>query len=563
MTIKNLFLVIGVFLTLQNYSQKKSFDIPDSIQNKNYEYLFQRIEDSQKNSTLQDLYLQTFLNKAKSENNSNEIISGYKNYLHYSKESLKLIYADSMIYTAGKTRNNALIGSSYLTKGIVYYGMKKHKTALDNYLTANKYISQTNDQYLIHKVKYNIGLIKYYLGFYYEAISLFSDCMEYYKNDNVRPYLNSIHSLGLCYNKVGNYGLTTQMNEKGLTEGKKLSNNEMDIYFIHSEGVNQYFRHNYKNAIQKIKSVVNPLKLSNDFANESVAYFYIAKSYLMLNEPEMALPYLKKVDVIFEQKKYIRPDLIENYQLLIKYYQTKKDHAAELHYMKKLLKADSILDNNYKYLSTKIYKEYDSRKIERKMRDIEHSLEVRKYNDLISISIATLLLIALIYIFYRYKTNKKIYQRNFMELMEKNENEKIENEISNNSLEDINQETIISLLKKLEKFETNRKYLEKDLTLPKVAVLFNTNINYLYKIIYHYRGKKFNDYINDLKIDYIIYLLKHDNRYRNYTNTALAEEIGFSTTQRFAKAFHARTGVPTSYFIKEITKEDVKKKAEN
>ncbi|WP_278008986.1 helix-turn-helix domain-containing protein [Flavobacterium gyeonganense] len=72
------------------------------------------------------------------------------------------------------------------------------------------------------------------------------------------------------------------------------------------------------------------------------------------------------------------------------------------------------------------------------------------------------------------------------------------------------------------------------------------------QIISHHKGKGFNDYINDLKIDYIITLLKEDRKIRNYTNTALAEEAGFSTTQRFVHAFKANTKMPPSYFIEEL-----------
>ncbi|MBP1222320.1 hypothetical protein [Flavobacterium sp. 1355] len=48
--------------------------------------------------------------------------------------------------------------------------------------------------------------------------------------------------------------------------------------------------------------------------------------------------------------------------------------------------------------------------------------------------------------------------------------------------------------------------------------------------------------------------MKQDKMFRNYTNKALADEVGFSTTQRFTNAFYARTGITTSYFIKEIKK---------
>lgn len=119
---------------------------------------------------------------------------------------------------------------------------------------------------------------------------------------------------------------------------------------------------------------------------------------------------------------------------------------------------------------------------------------------------------------------------------------------------DINEDTAASILKQLEKFERDKKFLEKDLTLGKLSTAFDCNSKYLSQIIYHYRGKNFTKYINDLKVDYIISLLKTDKMLRNYTNKALAEEAGFSSTQRFANAFLARAEMPPSFFIGELKK---------
>lgn len=62
------------------------------------------------------------------------------------------------------------------------------------------------------------------------------------------------------------------------------------------------------------------------------------------------------------------------------------------------------------------------------------------------------------------------------------------------------------------------------------------------------------EYSNDLKVDYLIHLMKEDKMLRNYTNKALAEEVGFSSTQRFANAFLARVEMLTSFFIEELKK---------
>ncbi|TRX32567.1 tetratricopeptide repeat protein [Flavobacterium sp. ZT3R18] len=556
--IKKYLILLSLYFVNTVYAQEIEFKIPDSLRSKNYDYLFDRIEALKDNRAKQSLYLKSFLYKAKAEKNSEEIVNGYKNYIYYSPENLKQVYADSMIYTAKKAMDNSLIGSAYLSKGIVYYAQKKHNYALDNYLIANNYISKTNDKYLIYKVKYNIANIKYYLGFYDEAISLFRECIDYFKEDNTRAYLNSLHSLGLCYNKIGNYGLCSKTNEKGILEGQRLANDEMKDYFIHSEGINQYFKNNYASAIKKITYSLPSIRKNKDFANEAVGYFYIGKSYSDLKEPRMALSYFKKVDTIFDDKGYIRPDLRENYELLINYYKSKNNPKSQLHYISKLLKADSILNNKYRYLSGRIYKEYDTKELVLEKKKIENSLDKRKHNDLIFISVIALLFFSLLYIAYRHIRNKRIYRQKFEELMKKSEiTTKVEVKNINYGVESINQDTVTVVLKQLEKFEKDKKFLEKDLSSIKLAVAFDSNAKYLSQIIYHYRGKKFVEYINDLKVDYIISLLKNDNRIRNYTNKALAEEAGFSSTQRFANAFMAKTGMPTSYFIEELKKEQL------
>jgi tetratricopeptide (TPR) repeat protein len=177
-------------------AQKTTYKIPDSLHSKSYEYLDDKIYELKKDSSKAAVYMYTYLNKARKEQNWKEIVNAYQSLLHQSPDNLRLVYADSMIYSAKKSNDDALIGSAYLSKGIVYYGQKKQILALDNYIIANNYISKTSDNYLTYKVKYHIALIKYYLGFYDEGISLLKECIVYFKEDeNPRPYLNSLHSL--------------------------------------------------------------------------------------------------------------------------------------------------------------------------------------------------------------------------------------------------------------------------------------------------------------------------------------------------------------------------------
>lgn len=82
--IKKYLLIVSLCFASQFYAQKNISKIPDSLTNTNFDYLFDRIEASDTDTSKQHLYLQAFLLKAKSEKNSEEIINGYKNYVHYS-----------------------------------------------------------------------------------------------------------------------------------------------------------------------------------------------------------------------------------------------------------------------------------------------------------------------------------------------------------------------------------------------------------------------------------------------------------------------------------------------
>ncbi|MBF4485799.1 AraC family transcriptional regulator [Flavobacterium sp. CSZ] len=560
---KSYLLLISLLLFQIISAQKKVFTIPDSLKKKNYEYLDNRFYDLKKDSARASVYAYALLSKAKKEKNIKEILNGFQNIMLISTEKTRIIYVDSMLYTAKKSKDNALIGGAYLSKGTFFYGLKQQKLAMDNYLIANNYISKTNDQYQIHKVKYCIALTKFYVGFYDEAVSLLRDCVDYYKKAETRPYLNSLHMLGLCYNKLGNYGLCSKINALGISESRRLNSTVMIPYFTHSEGINDYFKKNYSESINHIESSLDSIIENNDFANVSIGNFYIGKSFWSLNQKEKAVEHFQVVDEIFREKKYLRPDLRQAFELLINFYKTEKDLDKQLYYVEELLKADTLLVENNNYIVSKIHKQYDTKELisekERiliEKQEIADELVREKYYDVFYIFIIFLLFIFILWLTRRHHKKRKEYKKNFEALMQEYEaaKNKAKLKIEKEPIKDINIETVALILKQLEKFENGKRFLEKDWTLVTLSAAFNSNTKYLAAILSHYRDKGFNEYINGLRIEYIINLLKNDNKFRKYTYEALANEAGFSSTQRFANAFLAKAGMPVSFFIEQINK---------
>lgn len=109
-----------------------------------------------------------------------------------------------------------------------------------------------------------------------------------------------------------------------------------------------------------------------------------------------------------------------------------------------------------------------------------------------------------------------------------------------------------SLLRRLEKFEREKTYLQPDLTLVKMAALLTTNTKYVTLILMKHRGKGSIEYITDLKVNYIVELLTYQAKYRSYTYMALGEEAGFKSLYNFTKSFKSTTGITIRKFIEEL-----------
>ncbi|MGC4041914.1 MAG: AraC family transcriptional regulator [Flavobacterium sp.] len=541
----------------------------DSLTAKSFDYLREGFESNIYEPAKSDIYAQAWLKKAKSgKANYHELALVYKAMIINADKKLRMAYADSMVRFAKRTSDFELIGSSYMTKGIVHYDRKEHMLALDNYLLADKYVSRVENPYLTHKVKYGIAMAKYYLGFYDEAISLLRECIDFFKEENDRAYLNSLHCLGLCYNKTGNYEWCTLTNQMGIDEGRKLEDTGMEFYFIHSEGINQCCKKNYTAAIKKLTAALPGIISLKDFANESVAYFYIGKSYWQRNQYDQAITYFKKVDHIFQKENYTRPDLREAYELLIGYYKKQNDTKLQLFYINQLLKVDQSLAKNYRYLLQKIVKEYDTKELISEKESIEQAIYITR-----TLACAVVVLMALIiaYLTRRNNRNKKLFEElmkrdtsvpaaieteipNDEDVINSNPTRSAENNTGKYPVQDISPDIETAIVKKLEKFELNKKYLEKDMTLSKMATILHTNSKYVTKVVAKYRDKGTIEYITDLKLDYIIHVLKTQSKYRNYTNKALGEEAGFGSTQNFTRAFKTKTGISPTYFIYKLKK---------
>ena len=101
----------------------------------------------------------------------------------------------------------------------------------------------------------------------------------------------------------------------------------------------------------------------------------------------------------------------------------------------------------------------------------------------------------------------------------------------------MNAETEKKLLRKLQEFEESTLFTENTISLATLSTYCETNSKYLSYVINTYKKKDFNNYINELRVNYIIEKLKNVPLYRKYKIAVLSEEAGFSSQNKFSTVF--------------------------
>ena len=591
--IKSLFKILYIFILFLSsiincFSQKK-----ENYTSLSYEEIEKRIDDPNTSQNEDSYLINLYINKSKSEKNNESLFYAYRYASKFYDTPTSFKYADSALITGIKSKNKKLLTDAYLNKGVVLMDNSLYDEALDNILIANKYSIELNNDYIFNKTIYYIAQNKIYLGLYEDANKELEICIKYFRN-NIKNkdlgkdyeiyYIYSLMSLIDSNIKIGK----SEFNKNLFSEAYKYLNlNKLNIYkpyFVSSEGTNAFYNKNYKLAIIKLSQAI---RLYNDQWPHLNDIFYIGLSNWKLGKRDVAVRYFEEIDKEYEKSKKLNPEFRPAYELLIKYNDSIGNRDKQLKYINTLMSLDKNYEKNYKYLFSKINKEYDTHKLINEKNKIESSLKNQR--TIISLILLITILASLFY-WNRYNSLQKKYKEKFEEIisqkpiLEKKEilaevelkEEKLDLKTLNitdkikitapknsselefyNKIPGLNPILVQNILQQLEKFEEELKFTDNQMSLRLLSEEFNTNIPYLSKIINVYKGKNFNYYINDLRIDYIIELLKNDATYLNYDIKNLASLAGFTNAVNFSDNFQRKFEIKPSYFIK-MMKENIK-----
>jgi AraC-like DNA-binding protein len=537
-----IFLSSGNFLLAQTKTSTEKQQIK-LLQKESYQTLEQEFWTAlQNNSQVKTKYALAYLLKAKKEKDTLEIADAYYMMIYASHWKTSKVYVDSIItITKGNINYNQpakayiLLANDFGTRG----RYKEAFVALDEaYYCA---ISSGNIVQL-YNIKYLIARLKTSIGDYQSSLNILRDVVSYYREkDNTRSYIIAYWAYGNNLNLLKKPDSVIQINKELISLSLKTRDSVIYNKLLLSSAISLYEKENYTSSLDSILKLNKLYKKTNNINSINVLInLYLAKIYSRQNKNELALTYLEKVDSISTSKNYFHSSIRENYTLMYHHYKENKDIKNQLYYINKLLKTDSILDNDFAYLVKNVNTKYATRNLISEKQKIIKSLNQSNFNN--KIIFLLLLLLCIVFILFLIKNYKK-----------KNHNQKRIQEINRKKKEQthiIDDETTTRILDALHKIEQSDIFLKTDFNLAHLAKLLKTNTSYLSRIINKHKKQTFKQYLIDLRINYLIKELNEKPIIRKHSIEALATSIGYTNASSFTRIFKNHIGMSPSEYLK-------------
>ncbi|PTX64217.1 AraC-like DNA-binding protein [Kordia periserrulae] len=548
---------VFLFLSLFSFNGYAQAVQKDTLDNKSFDELkkiFYYHKDLGEIKVGKEIALYT-LSKARSLGNKKAIVNSFIRLCRVSYDDLDLAlkYTDSCILYATEYEFEKLLAEGHFYRGIVLYELGKYGNALEAYLKANEYYKkQKNEMY--YSLRYNIGLLKLKVRYHAEAIEIFKENLKFEKGKDVnsKSYLDLLYGLSIAYASNKMLDSAYEINKIGYQKSLKL-NDQSHLYFTYAQGALHYARKEYKAAKDSMLKAVPYLMREKDYPNLAIIYYYLGT--IAKNE-EIKIEYFKKVDSIFGVKKYIIPKPRKAYEGLIDYYKKKGDLKKQLYYTERLMIIDTVINKEHRNVTHTFQHEYDTPRLVEDKRLLIQELNKKNTDFKYGIYILLIFLVLVISLLIAIYRKKRINEKRFREVLKSLESTPKIKQVGQSNREKrksvVDENTLNHILEGLDEFEKNKAFLTPKLTLSSFAKELNTNTKYLSIVINDYKSQTFRNYINNLRIEYIIGKLYNDQVLRNYTISAIASEAGFSSTESFTRAFTKKTGLNVSYYMKKI-----------
>ncbi|WP_312089203.1 AraC family transcriptional regulator [Chryseobacterium sp.] len=451
----------------------------------------------------------------------------------------------------------------------------------------------------------NMGYAKYKLFQYSKAIPLMEKAKEYaYKSNFVRYMFGMNLSLKDTYLKTGLKQKSDECWKELLRIANKYNDDNLNfsVYDVYANDFEKVKK--YEKAIYYRKKQLDLIKKNskNELLHAEIKGI-IAYDYLKIDDISNAHKYISDASKIIDdnKKKYEVQELEFYYMVKALFacqnkdiYSSKKYFELALDKAKSknnkdnfILISEELVKTNIDFPKSRlVFEDYinnqnlkagEVEKVIKQDEKLKRS-EIKRYNSFaiyLSISVTILLIAIAAILFINKRKNKKLVTKVEKILQEAKNKEAFYNtqilQVSDSPQHiikekkpelktDKKQGTVLSeerekeLLSKIEMFEKGEDFIRKGFTMTQMAALLESNAVYINFVLQKYRDKKFNDYINEIKVKYIVKKLVDNPEYLNYKISYLSELCGFGNHSHFTQIFKKELGISPSEFILGLSK---------
>jgi len=504
-------------------------------------------------------YSKTYLTKARKDKDSLQVAKGYISLGMTAWEyPTAMIYMDSLINYTKDFNTQKYPALAYSTKSDIQYGYNKYKEALDNAIKANDILKKWPSNEQTYAVKYQIAILRAIIGEHEQALQYYNVSKDFFKENSPNYYEFTLFGLCESHMALKHLDSTAYYAKLGMKYTKE-QNSQSQVYFTYIFGEMAYHQGDYLNAIDSLsKSSLGFIK-TNDLANLAQNEYWLGVSKERIGEAKSAILHYKKVDSLFDIGQKINLRYRGAWEKLINFYHQKGNLESELYYTKKLMKYDSIVSDDYKYLSSNIVAKYDIPELINKKEEAILAYKKNQRKGYIALIVITGLFLtgALGFFLYRKHELKKV--ESYKKIIERLENP--QRPIKQKETKSLNfaPELELKIKEGLNKFENKEGYLQPNVTVGGIAKKIGTNRKYLSQYVNHVKEVKFPDYINALRIDYALRRFHtNEGNFKIWRMNAIAKELGFSSREYYTKAFQKHTKIKPNEYLENLMKDEKK-----
>lgn len=335
---------------------------------------------------------------------------------------------------------------------------------------------------------------------------------------------------------------------------------------------NKIFRASYlmrQNKYDEAKMVldqviINLKKESQQPFLSALACENLSRYYFLTEDYKTAIDHLEKALLEVENLPYnnLRSKI---YESLAKTYFAQHNDTKYHEYNKLYIELKSKLDSNQKEGIRYIVKLVETN--QNNILEFQKQNESKKLWLLILVFLSSIIALVIYFLIEKRRNKELKKQVYFFEKQKKRElsisvvsnlkevsDRMMFDKIAEKDSNKISKEKEIEILQKLNDWEQSDRYLNKNMSLSTLSAQMGVNTKYLSEVINNSKGKNFNGYINELRINHIAHLLKTDPVFLHYKVSYLAEFSGFSSHSAFTTVFKSVTGMSPNSYIQEITK---------